>query len=80
MTAWVDYARFEIENGEGGHARNCYERAVDMFGERDDIEEGAKLFVGFAEFEEWCKEVERARCIYKFVLDRIPKGCAEELV
>ncbi|KAL5554716.1 hypothetical protein UlMin_042117 [Ulmus minor] len=37
------------------------------------------LFVTFAKFEEQCKESERARCIYKFALDHIPKGRAEDL-
>jgi crooked neck len=37
------------------------------------------LFVAFAEFEERCREVERARAIYKYALDRVPKGRAEEL-
>jgi crooked neck len=54
-----------------------YERAVEKFTE--DEEEAEKLFVAFAAFEERCKEVERVRCIYKFALDRIPKGKAEEL-
>ncbi|GAB4857493.1 Crooked neck-like protein 1 [Ancistrocladus abbreviatus] len=31
------------------------------------------------EFEERCKDSERARCIYKFALDHIPEGRAEEL-
>ena len=35
--------------------------------------------MAFAEFEERCKETERARCIYKFALGRIPKGRAEDL-
>ncbi|XVF51255.1 hypothetical protein PTKIN_Ptkin04bG0170000 [Pterospermum kingtungense] len=33
----------------------------------------------FAEFEERCKETEQARCIYKFALDHISKGRAEDL-
>ncbi|CAI9784661.1 unnamed protein product [Fraxinus pennsylvanica] len=44
-----------------------------------DDEEAEELFVAFAEFEEKCKETERARCIYKYALDHIPKGRAEEL-
>ena len=33
----------------------------------------------FAKFEEMCKEDERARAIYKFALDSVPKAQAEEL-
>ncbi|GAB4857491.1 Crooked neck-like protein 1 [Ancistrocladus abbreviatus] len=74
--AWIRYAKFEMKNGEVARARNCYERAVDKLA---DDEEAEQLFVAFAEFEERCKETERARCIYKFSLDHIPKGRAEEL-
>jgi crooked neck len=77
---WIRYANFEMKNGEVFKARNVYERAVEKVGKLvDDVEEAEKLFVAFAEFEEWCKEVERARCIYKFGLDRIPKERAEHL-
>ncbi|KAG5582245.1 hypothetical protein H5410_052872 [Solanum commersonii] len=38
------------------------------------------MFVAFAEFEDkYCRETDRARCIYKFALDHIPKGRAEDL-
>ncbi|KAL5545051.1 hypothetical protein UlMin_008835 [Ulmus minor] len=62
--AWIWFAKFELKNGEVGRARTVYERA---------------LFIAFAEFKEWCKESERARCIYKFALEHIPKGMAEDL-
>ncbi|XP_052209350.1 uncharacterized protein LOC127812868 [Diospyros lotus] len=76
VTAWIRYAKFEMKNGEINRARNCYERAVSKLA---DDEEAEQLFVAFAEFEERCKETERARCIYKFSLDHIPKGRAEDL-
>lgn len=38
-----------------------------------------ELFVAFAKFEEHCKEFERARAIYKYALDHIPKGQADDL-
>ncbi|KNA17989.1 hypothetical protein SOVF_074890 [Spinacia oleracea] len=74
--AWIRYAKFELKNGEIARSRNCYERAVDKLA---DDEEAEQLFVAFAEFEERCKETERARCIYKIALDHIPKGRAEEV-
>lgn len=36
-----------------------------------------ELFIKFAEFEEKCKEVDRARAIYKYALDHIPKHQAD---
>ena len=38
-----------------------------------------RLFVAFAKFEEGCREYERARTIYKYALDLIPKKEAEDL-
>ncbi|CAH9122332.1 unnamed protein product [Cuscuta epithymum] len=76
VSAWIRFAKFEMKNGEISRSRNCYERAVDKLA---DDEEAEQLFVAFAEFEEMCKESGRARCIYKFALDHIPKGRAEDL-
>ncbi|XP_077227697.1 crooked neck protein, putative / cell cycle protein [Tasmannia lanceolata] len=76
VAAWIRYAKFEMKNGEVARCRNCYERAVERLA---DDEEAEQLFVAFAEFEERCKETERARCIYKYALDHIPKGRAEDL-
>ncbi|CAA0838209.1 crooked neck protein- putative / cell cycle protein- putative [Striga hermonthica] len=75
--AWIRFAKFEVENGDVARVRRCYERALENLG---DDEEAGELFLAFAEFEEKkCKEIERARCIYKYALDRIPRGRAEEL-
>ncbi|XP_047326211.1 crooked neck-like protein 1 [Impatiens glandulifera] len=76
VSAWIRYCKFEMKNGEVGRSRNCYERAVGLLAEDEDAEQ---LFVVFAEFEERCKEIERARRIYKYALDHIPKGRAEDL-
>lgn len=35
------------------------------------------LFIKFAEFEEKVKEMERARAIYKYALDHIPRAQAD---
>ncbi|XP_021802335.1 crooked neck-like protein 1 [Prunus avium] len=74
--AWIRYAKFEMKNGEVGRARNVYERAVEIMGDDEEVEQ---LFVAFAEFEERCKETDRARRIYKFALDHIPKQRVEDL-
>lgn len=76
IKAWVRYAKFEMKNGDVALARHCYERAVDAMGEDGQTEE---FFLKFAEFEEKVKETERARAIYKYALDHIPKGQADNL-
>ncbi|CAD5334086.1 unnamed protein product [Arabidopsis thaliana] len=77
VSAFIRYAKFEMKRGgQVKLAREVYERAMD---ELANDEEAEILFVAFAEFEERCKEVERARFIYKFALDHIPKGRTEEL-
>ena len=73
---WIRYARFEEQNGYVTNARNVFERAVEYFGE-DHLDE--RLFISFAKFEEGCREYERARTIYKYALDLIPKKEAEDL-
>jgi crooked neck len=65
-----------MKRGEIARARAIYERASDLLVDDEDAE---TLFLAFAEFEERCKETERARCIYKFSLARVPKSRAEDL-
>ncbi|KAJ0048456.1 hypothetical protein Pint_17006 [Pistacia integerrima] len=71
---WLSYIKFELRYNEVDRARQIFD--VEKLA---DDEEAELLFVAFAEFEERCKETERARCIYKFALDHIPKGRAEDL-
>lgn len=33
VKAWVRYAKFEMQNGDIGRARQCYERAVEQLAE-----------------------------------------------
>lgn len=76
VEAWIKYAKFEFKNGLIDKARRCYERSVEILSEDEDAD---KLFIAFAEFEERCKEMDRARVIYKFALDHITKAKAEDL-
>ncbi|XP_053594028.1 protein crooked neck-like [Microplitis demolitor] len=73
---WIKYARFEANNGFIKGARNVYERAVTFYGD-EVIDE--KLYLAFARFEESQREHERARAIYKYSIDHIPKERAEEI-
>ncbi|KAF5835195.1 crooked neck-like protein 1-like protein [Dunaliella salina] len=76
IKSWIRYAKFEMQNGKVGLARQCYERAVEELGEDAQTEE---FFIKFAEFEEMVKEYERCRAIYKYALDHIPKNQAASL-
>ena len=38
-----------------------------------------ELFIKFAQFEEKCREPERARAIFKFALDHIPRAQAQNV-
>uniref|UniRef100_A0A1B6FPF1 Pre-mRNA-splicing factor Syf1-like N-terminal HAT-repeats domain-containing protein n=1 Tax=Cuerna arida TaxID=1464854 RepID=A0A1B6FPF1_9HEMI len=73
---WLKYARFEEQHGFISSARKVYERAVEFFGE-ETLDE--RLFIGFAKFEEGQREHDRARVIYKYALDHIPKDKTAEL-
>lgn len=73
---WIKYARFEEQHGFISGGRKVYERAVEFFGEEMMDE---KLYIAFAKFEEGQKEHDRARVIYKYALEHIPKDRAQEL-
>ncbi|KAI8002533.1 Crooked neck-like protein 1 [Camellia lanceoleosa] len=68
-SVWIKYSKFEVKNGETARARTCFER-----GTKKMIDNGKKveeLLVAFVEYEEQSKEIDKARCIYSFTIDRI---------
>lgn len=73
---WIKYAKFEQRHGFINSSRAIYERAIEFFGDEYMDE---KLFIAFAAFEESQKEHERARAIYKYALDKMPKEKRAEL-
>ncbi|TRY64125.1 hypothetical protein TCAL_08221 [Tigriopus californicus] len=73
---WTRYAKFEEGHGFIKSARSIYERAVEFFGEEYMDE---RLFIAFSKFEENQKEHDRARVIYKYALDLMPKDSCVEL-
>ena len=73
---WVKFARFEQRHGFINSARAIYERAIEFFGDEYMDE---YLFIAFAQFEESQKEHERARGIYKYALEKMPKDKTAEL-
>lgn len=68
---WIKWARFEEEYGTSDMVREVYGLAIETLGEEFMDE---KLFIAYAKFETKLKEYERARAIYKFALDRLPRS------
>ncbi|KAI7509063.1 Pre-mRNA-splicing factor [Hortaea werneckii] len=68
---WIKWARFEEENGTSDLVRDVYGAAIETLGEEFMDE---KLFIAYARFEAKLKEYERARAIYKYALDRMPRS------
>lgn len=76
-TLWLKYAEVEMKNKFVNHARNVWDRMVTLLPRVDQL--WYKYIHMEKMLEERWKEAERARCIYKFALDHIPKGRAEDL-
>lgn len=68
---WIKWARFEEEYGTEDLVREVFTMAIDALGEEFMDE---KVFIAYARFETKLKEYERARVIYKYALDRLPRS------
>ena len=68
---WIKWARFEEENGTSDLVRQVFGMAIETLGDEFMDE---KLFIAYARFEAKLKEYERARAIYKYALDRMPRS------
>ena len=73
---WIKWANFEQENGTSELVREVYGLAIETLG---DAFMDEKLFNEYARFETKLKEYERARAIYKFALDRLPRSKSQNL-
>jgi len=73
---WLKYAKWEGRQGSRDKTRNVYERALEALGDQALNE---TFFIAFASFEERSNEGERARALYKYALDNIPRDKAQEL-
>ncbi|KAF1989394.1 putative cell cycle control protein [Aulographum hederae CBS 113979] len=73
---WIKWARFEAENGTSDLVREVFGHAIETLG--DDFAD-ERLFTEYARFESRLKEYERARVIYKYALDRLPRSKAANL-
>lgn len=73
---WIKWARFEEENGTSDLVREVFGMAIEALGDTF-IDE--RLFIAYARYEAKLKEFERARAIYKYALDRLPRSKAATL-
>ncbi|KAI9797627.1 MAG: NineTeen Complex (NTC) component [Piccolia ochrophora] len=68
---WIKWARFEEEFGTSDLVREVFGMAIEALGD-EFIDE--RLFSAYARYEAKLKEYERARAIYKYALDRLPRS------
>ncbi len=68
---WIKWTRFEEEFGTSDLVREVFGSAVEALGD-DFMDE--RLFIAYARYEAKLKEYERARAIYKYALDRLPRS------
>ena len=75
---WIKWAKYEEERGSLEKARNVFHMALDFFGEEEGaLERAQTIFTAFAKMETRQGEYERARMIYKYALERIPRAKSE---
>ncbi|EIW83475.1 TPR-like protein [Coniophora puteana RWD-64-598 SS2] len=77
---WVKWAKFEEERGRVDKAREVFQTALEFFGDDEEqVEKAQAVFSAFAKMETRVKEYERARVIYKFALERLPRSKSASL-
>ena len=75
---WIRWAKFEEDRGDLEKARMVFQMALDYIGEDEDaMEKAQSVFTAFAKMETRLKEFERARVIYKYALERLPRSKSE---
>jgi crooked neck len=73
---WLKWARWETDHGTTDLVREVFTMAIETLGD-DFMDE--RVFIQFARFEVRLKEFERARALYKFALDRLPRSKSRAL-
>ncbi|KAJ3945583.1 NineTeen Complex (NTC) component [Colletotrichum fioriniae] len=68
---WIKWAKFEEEFGTSDMVRDVFGTAIEELGD-EFVDE--KLFSAYARYEAKLKEYERARAIFKYALDRLPRS------
>lgn len=75
---WIRWAKFEEDRGDLEKARMVFQMALDYIGEDEEaMEKAQSVFTAFAKMETRLKEYERARVIYKYALERLPRSKSE---
>jgi len=72
---WLKWAKFEEEYGTSDNVREVFQTAIQTIAETlgdDAVDE--RIFIAFARYEARLREYERARAIYKFGLDNLPRS------
>jgi len=72
---WLKWAKFEEEYGTSDMVREVFQTAIQTIAETlgdDAVDE--KIFIAFARYEARLREYDRARAIYKFGLDNLPRS------
>ena len=70
---FIKWAKFEEENGTTSLVREVFGLAIETLGDHFADE---KLFLAYAHYEVRLKEIDRARAIYKYALDFLPRSKA----
>ena len=73
---WLKFTKFEMEHGTVDLVRAVFEQACDILGDEFMSE---KVIIEFARFETKVEEYERARAIYKFALDKLPRSKSQNI-
>lgn len=74
--SFIKVAKFEEKHRNRNGARKVYESAIAELGPDANNED---LFLEFSEFEIRCREIERARLLFKYALEKISKQKAPKL-
>ncbi|KAI9594755.1 hypothetical protein BDF19DRAFT_471519 [Syncephalis fuscata] len=73
---WLKWVKFEEDLSNVDQVREIFDNAFQFLGD-DHMDQ--KLVIAFAKFETKQREYERARSIYKYALERMPKSKSEAL-
>ncbi|KAH9996339.1 pre-mRNA-splicing factor CLF1 [Russula vinacea] len=77
---WVKWGKFEEERAKFDKARDVFQTALEFFGdEEEQVDKAQAVFGAFAKMETRLKEYERARVIFKFALERLPRSKSSNL-
>lgn len=79
---WIKWAKYEEEvRSNTNRSREVFQMSLEYFGageggveEEEQLEKAQSLYNAFAKLEIRQKEYERARVIYKYALDRLPRS------